>query len=161
MNSLVKLLSFITVFSVIYCSMHLAVAQWLIMHFHLPAGRVRLIFTAAALSFFACAWLVHGYSNPLTRFLITGAYIWMGVIFIWLSVIAASLVPELLVRLWRLDSGPWFAWGVIIATAVLSGYAIIAGYHTPRVHNVEIPVESLPRALDGVRIAQISDVHLS
>lgn len=159
--TLARMLSFLGVFTALYTVMHLAAAQWLIAHFQLPPWRVRAVFLALVAAFLLVHWLIRYYPNPATRFLLTALYIWMGALFIWLSVIVAGTVAELLVKHWYPTCGRVFGWGVIAVSAALSVYALIAGYHTPRARNIDIRAEALPPELEGLRIAQISDIHLS
>ncbi|MCY3736184.1 MAG: metallophosphoesterase [Gemmatimonadaceae bacterium] len=47
----------------------------------------------------------------------------------------------------------------VLALAV-TGYGFYQARRTPAVHRVEIPIENLPTALAGLRIVQISDLHV-
>jgi uncharacterized protein len=42
----------------------------------------------------------------------------------------------------------------------VSAYGFLIGRHDYRVHQVDLPVSGLPRELDGLRIAQLSDIHI-
>lgn len=42
----------------------------------------------------------------------------------------------------------------------LAAYGFLIGRHAYRVYEVDLPVASLPRELDGLRIAQLSDIHI-
>ena len=42
----------------------------------------------------------------------------------------------------------------------LGAYGFLIGRHAYRVHEVDLPLASLPRELDGLRIAQLSDIHI-
>jgi len=156
---------FLTAFTLIYCGMHLAAAEWLIRHFQIPflrPGGIRLVFAALAILFMASEWLVREYPCPATRFLITGTFIWMGVIFLWLSYAAVGTLAELAAMfIYGADIRHFLAWPVLTLAAVSSAYALFSGYHTPRIHKIEIPVKGLAQNLDGFKIVQISDIHLS
>jgi len=39
-------------------------------------------------------------------------------------------------------------------------YGFLIGRHDYRVHEINLPISGLPRALDGLRIAQLSDIHI-
>jgi predicted MPP superfamily phosphohydrolase len=39
-------------------------------------------------------------------------------------------------------------------------YGFLIGRHDYRVHQIDLPVSALPRELDGLRIAQLSDIHI-
>jgi uncharacterized protein len=50
----------------------------------------------------------------------------------------------------------------LVASAIPAGafaYGIISGAHDYRIRRVKIPMANLPKAFDGFRIAQISDIH--
>ena len=51
--------------------------------------------------------------------------------------------------------------GVIVAAApiVSLSWGIISGAHDYRVRRISIPVKGLPSALEGIKIAQVSDIH--
>lgn len=51
--------------------------------------------------------------------------------------------------------------GIIVASSSLAVYGVSEGVSLPRVKEVEIGIENLPPALDGIRIVQISDLHIS
>jgi uncharacterized protein len=104
------------------------------------------------------------------RFLAWPASIWMGVAFLCLVTLLAG------------DALRWAAGGVAYAAgndplpyenaahlqaaltalvvAAAAGAALFSGLRPPRLAQVEIPLARWPRALDGFRIAQISDVHI-
>lgn len=51
--------------------------------------------------------------------------------------------------------------GVIMAAVpiVSMSWGIISGAHDYRIRRIKIPIKGLPSALDGLRIAQLSDIH--
>jgi hypothetical protein len=101
-----------------------------------------------------------------SRVLSWGAYVWLGVAFLLLtSTLATSAVFALLgsasanapdaVAVARVRA---FAVGGI--ALVLAGVGLRHGLAAPQVKRVEIALRRWPRALDGFRIVQISDVHI-
>jgi len=42
----------------------------------------------------------------------------------------------------------------------VGAYGFFIGRHDYRVHQVDLPISGLPQALDGLRIAQLSDIHI-
>jgi len=42
----------------------------------------------------------------------------------------------------------------------LGAYGFLIGRHAYRVHQIDLPIAALPRELDGLRIAQLSDIHI-
>lgn len=53
------------------------------------------------------------------------------------------------------------AWTVVAVSAVLAGYGMWEGMRVPRVVERTVVCEGLPRAFDGYRIVQLSDLHCS
>ena len=50
----------------------------------------------------------------------------------------------------------------VVATVVPAiglGYGVASGAHNYLVHQVKVPIANLPRGLEGIRIAQLSDIH--
>lgn len=47
-----------------------------------------------------------------------------------------------------------------LAAAAISGYGIKTALGRPRLDRVQLPITKLPRALDGTRLAVVSDIHL-
>jgi uncharacterized protein len=63
----------------------------------------------------------------------------------------------------RLDRRRFVQAATALAGAIPFGagaYGFLIGRHDYRVHNVDLPVSGLPRELDGLRIAQLSDIHI-
>lgn len=51
--------------------------------------------------------------------------------------------------------------GVVTVSGVLTGYGYANATRIPEVKTVEIPVTDLPEGLDGFRIVQLTDIHVS
>lgn len=51
--------------------------------------------------------------------------------------------------------------GLIVAAApiVSLSWGIISGAHDYRIRRIKLPIKNLPKALEGLRIAQLSDIH--
>ncbi|GDX79934.1 metallophosphatase [Deltaproteobacteria bacterium] len=86
---------------------------------------------------------------------------WVGLMFYWFIL---SVAAEPVVRALSLfaPGGAWpqaAAAGVAVVGVALSIYAL-AGARTPPVKRVDVPIHGLDPALEGFRIAQLSDVHL-
>lgn len=63
----------------------------------------------------------------------------------------------------RLDRRRFVQAATALAGAIPFGagaYGFLIGRHDYRVHSVDLPVSGLPRELDGLRIAQLSDIHI-
>jgi len=105
----------------------------------------------------------------LARFVAWPAALWMGFAFILLLLCAGS---DLALRLAdspalaatadataaREASGAR-ALAVAVAALALGGAGMVSALRPPRLRRVRFEIESWPRALDGYRIAQLSDLH--
>ena len=63
----------------------------------------------------------------------------------------------------RLDRRRFVQGATAFAGAIpfgLGAYGFLIGRHAYRVHEVDLPIAALPRELDGLRIAQLSDIHI-
>lgn len=92
---------------------------------------------------------------------------WVGLSFLGLfsSLLVLTLLRELvLVIAWLAGAPAQLAAWSAIATVVLALAATALGFwnarRTPGVVRVRIPVDTLPAALEGFRIVQISDIHV-
>jgi predicted MPP superfamily phosphohydrolase len=97
---------------------------------------------------------------PALRIVAFPFLIWMGLF--WLAFVAlafSDLVLVLMGALVRDVSGPRAAL-VSGGVAVAAGLALRNGLRVPAVRRVEIALARWPRALDGFRIVQISDIHI-
>ncbi len=87
--------------------------------------------------------------------------VWMGVL--WLSVVLLAL-SDAVVALMGARGGEEAAASraavVGLLVAAVSAAALRGGIRVPAVKRVEIALARWPRALDGFRIAQISDIHI-
>ncbi len=55
----------------------------------------------------------------------------------------------------------WTHLGVLGVTAAFTGYGLFEALRAPKIIEVTIPIENLPDDLDGLRIVQITDIHVS
>ncbi len=94
----------------------------------------------------------------LARFVAWPAVVWMGLLF-WL--LLALWASDLLLWATGLDVGGGaraLAVGALVLAAATAGVREV--WRGPRDVRVEIELERWPRALDGYRIAQITDIHI-
>jgi uncharacterized protein len=47
-----------------------------------------------------------------------------------------------------------------LTAAGITGYGVTEAFGPPRLRRVQIPLDRLPRSMDGLRIATVSDIHL-
>jgi len=97
------------------------------------------------------------------------AFVWMGVAFeILMCFVAVDLVSWLFLRAaWAVGdpattvlSDRAEALVVAVAALGLAGWGLVLGLGPPLLRRIEKRVENLPRAFDGFRIVQVSDVHI-
>jgi predicted MPP superfamily phosphohydrolase len=126
------------------------------------------------------AALVLGRGHPgIGRMLVWPAYIWMGVMFLFLVGLAATDIGRLSMALVRrligasgidLELADLAARRTFLARSVASGMALVVAALTVGairsargpigVRRVRVRLDRLPRAQDGFTIAQITDVHV-
>jgi predicted MPP superfamily phosphohydrolase len=107
---------------------------------------------------------------PWNRIVGWPASLWMGFAFLFLLVLAAGDLLHALA-----GGVAWAAGGglpdtthaaraqaalVLGVVGVLGTVALVSGLRPPKLVRVEIPLARWPAALDGFRIAQISDIHI-
>ncbi|MGO9097868.1 MAG: metallophosphoesterase [Bryobacteraceae bacterium] len=133
-----------------------------------PAARRAIRIATALLT----AWVVYGF---LSNFPFAYLQLPSSTVLAWLrgSALAwsmASIVAFLLLPVYR--QAPRFsgkrrvlvrAAGSALLAAPFAGmgFGIFVGRHDLRVREVDVPIPDLPRDLDGLRLVQISDIHLS
>ncbi|MFI5315240.1 MAG: metallophosphoesterase [Myxococcota bacterium] len=165
-------LLFLSIAAAVVVGGHLYIAQRLVLDPDLHGAARALGLGAVCLGFaslIAQPFAERLVRPPWNRIVGWPASIWMGVAFLCLLVLGAG------------DLLRWLAGGVAYAagndlpvettarvqaalTAAIVGVAGAAAFASalrpPRLVRVEIPLARWPRALDGFRIAQISDIHI-
>jgi hypothetical protein len=107
---------------------------------------------------------------PWNRIVGWPASLWMGIAFLLLVMLAASDLLRFLA------GGVAYAAGgdlpdatssaraqaatTLLVVGVAGGFALFSGLRPPRLVRIEIALARWPKALDGFRIAQISDIHI-
>lgn len=102
------------------------------------------------------------------------AWAWLGfaALGLFASLLSLTLLRDLFASLWQAAlvlglplSSPWpwragSAWGVPVGALLLAGWGVYQARRTPAVREVGIAIAGLPSALQGLRIVQLSDVHV-
>ena len=128
-----------------------------------------------ALSMPAALLLLRGRTHGLGRLLGWVAFTWMGLFFLLLMMLLSSDLLRLLawpLQAWQLGGQPpdlarRQLLARVIAAGVAGGGALAAGLgmrtalRGPRQVDVSLTLARLPAALDGLRIVQISDLHVA
>ena len=95
---------------------------------------------------------------PWRRVGCVAAWIGVGVLFVGTWVLALADLASA-VGLLPVGAGAK-ALGVVAATLGIAGFATVSGLGDPALERVSIDLARWPAALDGFRIAQISDIHI-
>ncbi len=106
--------------------------------------------------------------TPLRGIVAWPAFVWMGMLIILGLVLAGSDVVRLIVHAGggardperRLFLQRALGAGAATVAAGLGAIAVWQGTRRVRVHEVEVTLKRLPRALDGFTIVQLTDVHV-
>ncbi len=146
-----------------YLGLHFYSARWLARSFSLgqPAAHwLRLALLAVAFLSPFTMFLKRYHHGPLLEGLYAAGYAWMGIIMLAAFIFACSDLAALPLR--RL---PWFQPQVLANTtlallALITAWGIYGGRKVPVIKEMTIPFKDLPPELDGLKIAQVSDMHI-
>jgi predicted MPP superfamily phosphohydrolase len=101
--------------------------------------------------------------RPFAKVLQWVGFSWMGAFGLLLSATALSdLVLFVAGQVTTVDLAAWQPWRALAVVAVV-GPALAGGFvvaRAPAIKRVTVPIKNLPKAFEGYRIAQISDVHI-
>src|SRR5690606_36019808 len=157
------------VFLSIAVGAHLYLVQRLVLAPAWPAAPRAGLIAAIALGFAALVSqaFLRRRSGGVTRALAWTAYTWLGLAFLLLVATFASDAAMALLGA-AAPAGAVDGAGVARGRAlvvgavglVAAGVALRRGLAPPTLQRVEVPLARWPRALDGFRIVQLSDVHL-
>lgn len=104
-------------------------------------------------------WLV---TNKLLQWIIA---LWLNATMAYCAMGGGFLVLRLLLRIARkkLSSHLWFKPNIVLIPFVwmLSVFGVYEAMSPPRLRHYDVYLEQLPAALDGLKIAQITDSHIS
>ncbi len=145
-----------------YIGLHFYASRWLAKTFSLsPAAAywLRLALLLAAFLSPLTMYLRRQYHSPSLEVVYTAGYAWMGVILIAAFIFFCFDLAGPLLR--RLPVSPpaiaCLAMGTLILVLCSSFYAACK---TPGIKEITVPVKDLPKALEGLKIAQITDTHV-
>ena len=152
---------------------HLYIAQRLVFDPELEGAARVTALSAIAFGFvclFAQPFAERLVRPPWNRLVGWPASIWMGVAFLFLVVLGAGDALRWILGGVAYAAGnelPPFetsarvqAWVSFVVVAVAGTVAVASALRPPRLAKVEIRLARWPRALDGFRIAQLSDIHI-
>ncbi|HBW23711.1 MAG: hypothetical protein A2X28_08705 [Elusimicrobia bacterium GWA2_56_46] len=147
-----------------YIGLHFYAASWFSRSFAAapPASRnLRIIFLLLALYAPLAMFLRHRLASPSLDWFYAAAYAWMGIIFLsGTGFIFADFLKPSLRHFFGTSGLQHYPAGVLAALGLLLIYAFYGGLKSPAVKELNIIMPGLPPAMEGLRIAQISDVHI-
>ncbi len=161
-----KTYHFLPVFLVLlasYIGIHLYAARWLVRSFSLagPAAQwLKAAFLAAALLAPFAMFLRRQLGDHLLEPLYTAIYVWMGVILIAAFVFFCSDLLALLLRRAGWFRPLPFAAGTLAVLSAIIAWSLYSALRVPPLRQVSVAFKGLPPELEGLKIAQISDMHL-
>ncbi|MBL8919637.1 MAG: metallophosphoesterase [Myxococcaceae bacterium] len=101
--------------------------------------------------------------RPVAKVLQWVGFSWMGAFGLLLSATAMSdLVLFAAGQLTTVELSAWQPWRALAVVAIV-GPALAGGFvvaRAPAIKRVTVPIKNLPKAFEGYRIAQLSDVHI-
>ncbi|OGS13602.1 MAG: hypothetical protein A2234_04670 [Elusimicrobia bacterium RIFOXYA2_FULL_58_8] len=156
-------LPFFLVLAASYLGLHFYAARWLIKHFSLPsspAAWLRAAFLMAA--FFApfTMYLKRQWHTPALEPLYTAGYAWMGVILLAAFIFACSDLAGLVARRTGATGDLRVAQAAITVFFLTLAWAFYCGLKAPDIKHITLAFKDLPPALEGYKIAQVSDMHI-
>lgn len=161
-----KTYHFLPVFVVLlasYIGIHLYAARWLVRAFSLAgpvAQWLKTAFLAAALLVPLAMFLRRQFGDHLLEPLYAAIYVWMGAILIAAFVFFCSDMLALLLR-----RAGWFrqlpySLATLAVLAAIIAWSLYSALRLPPLKPVTVAFKGLPPELEGLKIAQISDMHL-
>lgn len=147
-----------------YIGLHLYSASWFSRCFAVSeaaARSLRLLFLLLALFSPLTMFLRHRYTDPVLDWFYIAGYSWMGIIFLaGMGLLFADLISLGLRELLGPAAMQHYRHGVLAALGIILVCSFYDGVKAPAVKNLTIAAPGLPRSMEGIRIAQISDIHL-
>jgi uncharacterized protein len=171
---LLPLITFVAVAALILGGMHYYVWARLVRDPQLPPAATRL-FTAAlaTMVFLLPTTLILSRFREAPRILLWVSFVWMGVVFLLFAFLAIGDAGRAAVWAARRLSSPRpvdperrlllaraFAVGVGSVVAGLSAFGVRSALAGLRIKDVPVRIAGLPSALAGLRIVQITDLHI-
>jgi predicted MPP superfamily phosphohydrolase len=172
---LLPFLAFVAVALLLLVGMHYYVWARLVRDPQLPAGTARLVTSLlATMALVLPATLILSRTRGAPRPLVWIAFLWMGVVFllsVFLGLADAGRAVAWVARKLALPDAPAdparrvllsraLAVGVGSVVAGLSAVGVRSALSGLRIKDVPVRIPNLPPALAGLRLVQISDVHI-
>ena len=146
-----------------YLGMHFYAARWLTRSFTLgqfTASWLRLALLTAAFLSPLSMFLKRSPHGRLLEALYAAGYAWMGIILVAAFLFAAADLASPGLRRLPGFQPRLLACAVLALLAGITAWSIREGRKVPPIKEITIPFKNLPPALEGFKIAQISDMHV-
>ena len=147
-----------------YIGLHLYSASWFSRSFAVSAAgarNLRLLFLLLALFSPFTMFMRHRYAGPGLEWFYTAGYSWMGVILLAGTGFIFADILKFGLRGFLNPAGlQYYLYGVLAALGFILVYSFYCGAKVPVVKEIRITIPGLPPAMEGLRIAQISDTHI-
>lgn len=173
MGRLVTVAVFLAVLSLVVGGGHYYLWSRWVRDTELPApwGRVATaLIIVAGVAMIAAPILYRVFDGGWTKGLVVPAYLWFGMAFYAVLLLFAGDLAKLLTSFGggdapveptrRLAMVRFFSGGAVFGSALLTGFAVRAATQIPGVKKVSVSLEKLPEALRGLRLVQLSDIHI-
>jgi predicted MPP superfamily phosphohydrolase len=163
-------MNFYTLFGMIIGASHYYIFARLSDFFGLgPHGRVLAALMTGCLSLLTLLTIPISYRLPRRAAVIFSwfAYTWMGFVLLLFAAVVAGDLCWLALNISPLSAAslaalkPDFGRAILYGTMLLCAISVWNGLRPARVRPISVTLEKLPPALDGFRIAQITDLHVS
>jgi uncharacterized protein len=166
-----RLLRFFVAVSAVFALLHLYPGVRLLSDTALPAPLAALgwaLLGLAVLSVPAGFFLVRTVDNRFSRGLSAFATFWLGASGILLTATLATDVARLLFGLFqgfahgasRVQEARLQAYAILVLTVLLTGWALFSAALVLQLRRVTVRLVGLGKGLEGLRIVQISDLHI-
>jgi uncharacterized protein len=147
-----------------YIAAHFYVAIWLAKRFSLgnfSILSIRLSLLIAAFMPPLMMFLKRQYYNPAWDFIYTTGLIWIGIILIANFIFfCTDIAIWILQKIGQVAISARLPSLALIAFCLIFSWALYGGLKTPPIKELTVSLKQLPPALVGLKIAQISDMHL-
>lgn len=166
-----QILNFLVIFALILALSHFYMYERICYYLQLADGQ--RLFAGLVLGGFALlTWVALPLGRALPRAAATAmawiAYPWMGIALLLFTALVATDIVWLLLNLLPVSDLPepyivlQHCFGVVALSVVclLGGLALWNGLRPARVNDLTVTLKRLPRSLDGLRIVQITDLHI-
>ena len=147
-----------------YIALHLHSALWLARGFNMPQlwlAKARIVFLLLAFLSPFTMFLRRAAPNCSLEYLSAFGFLWMGLI--WITGCAFVLydaVKFISLRWFSASPPPWLPFYYALLVCLIPVYSLYAGLKIPGLKEIELQIPGLPPQYEGLRLAQISDMHI-